>query len=242
MFAMNIVIVLLLIIICLFVTYDNTPILFESYSDKINTDPNIINKIRQILKDTHDILSSNDIVYWIDGGTLLGAVRHSDVIPWDDDGDICILKKNEAKFKSLKNIFHQKGYGVSEFWGGYKIFPLNGSRIKHENKNWSWTGSGNNKYDYNYKYPFVDVFICEKYDNIYHYSNNKVRNTYKKYYHEINNLFPLKEYKFNNFKLYGPNNAKSYLDRAFGKDWKTVGYKSYDHENLQFLPATKFKL
>ena len=35
----------------------------------------------QILLDIHNICIENNLKYWIEGGTLLGAVRHKDFIP-----------------------------------------------------------------------------------------------------------------------------------------------------------------
>ena len=51
----------------------------------------------EILIDIAKFCNENKIRYWLDSGTLLGAVRHGGFIPWDDDIDIIIMK-DDAKY------------------------------------------------------------------------------------------------------------------------------------------------
>ena len=76
------------------------------------------------------VCEENNLRYWMDYGTLLGAVRHKGFIPWDDDLDVSMLRADYEKMVEMLPFLFPKEEGFT--WTkhaflqiGYKDTPLN---------------------------------------------------------------------------------------------------------------------
>ncbi len=63
----------------------------------------------ELLEDFHNFCGKNKLRYFLDAGTLLGAIRHDGFIPWDDDIDVTMPRDDYNKFSTLA----KDGYGNS---------------------------------------------------------------------------------------------------------------------------------
>lgn len=54
----------------------------------------------ELLRELDRICRKYQIAYTLGYGTMLGAVRHGDFIPWDDDIDVCMLRPELARFRA----------------------------------------------------------------------------------------------------------------------------------------------
>lgn len=70
-------------------------------------------KIYDLMQRIDEVFNKNQLTYWATAGTLLGAVRHQGLIPWDDDLDICIFDFDEVKLKSMQVELEKSGLEIT---------------------------------------------------------------------------------------------------------------------------------
>lgn len=182
------------------------------------TDKNFIKGLYKLMYNVHNIFVKNGIFYYVEAGTLLGAVRNFGVIPWDDDVDLQIDSEDLAKVLSpkVKKELDRAGY-----------------RIKDSRKSQGWIkiakkGTG--------QQPGADifpVFIGKKGGRYRTFWDFQIGDDeWPKCYFYLNELLPLKEYKFGEIFVLGPKNPIPYLDRCFGRTWSKKGYITQDKDHM----------
>lgn len=66
--------------------------------------------IYDLLYKLDDFCKTNNIRYFLGYGSLLGAVRHSGIIPWDDDADVMMERSEYERFQELITANPPTGY------------------------------------------------------------------------------------------------------------------------------------
>mgnify|MGYP000220112314 CR=1 FL=1 len=107
------------------------------YNHPISSVPPATGKLR-LLQDGNTVLLAlfarkcreNGLRYWLDYGTLLGAVRHRGFIPWDDDLDVSMMRPEFDCLLELLPVLFPREEGFT--WNrhaflqiGYEGTPLN---------------------------------------------------------------------------------------------------------------------
>lgn len=114
----------------------------------------------EILTEVHRICEEHKITYWLDAGTLLGAVRHGGFIPWDDDLDISMPRTDYEKFIRIAQKELPDGYFLQnrDTDIGYN---LNFSKIRKIGTTLIETGeNGDEPYCHG---VFIDIFPYDHY-------------------------------------------------------------------------------
>ena len=156
-------------------------------------------KLLKILKLWNELTKESGVEYWACGGTLLGAVRHSGFIPWDNDADCSIMLSDLKKVK--RNLDKHPVLKYYESVCGLRL---------HLDDNDSTA---------------IDVFICDWYNKFTvnfcgplsdqgesMWWNSEI---FPNQHIHMNELRPLKEVAFEDATIMIPNNATNVLYRNF---------------------------
>lgn len=67
-------------------------------------------KMLELLEELIRVCEENGLTYWAGGGTCIGALRHNGFIPWDDDLDVFMPRKDYEKLWKLRGQFSSGRY------------------------------------------------------------------------------------------------------------------------------------
>ena len=182
------------------------------YEYKIGSkEQKVFNKLLKTLKLWNDFSKECGIEYWACGGTLLGAVRHSGFIPWDNDIDISIMLSDFKKVK--KNLDKHPVLKYYECMCGLRLYISKNNNDSFENKYNDDSNIG------------IDIFFCDYYNKITinfctpltsecaptWYTSDVLPNQYL----YKNELYPIKEIAFEDTTIMVPNIQTNVLYRNF---------------------------
>lgn len=92
-----------------------------------HTDPHLLPLWQvelDLLEHLLDVCRQHHLRIWMDGGSLLGTIRHQGFIPWDDDIDMCMPRPDYDRLLALQNAFQepyflQSAYSEDDYSRGH---------------------------------------------------------------------------------------------------------------------------
>lgn len=113
----------------------------------------------EILKELDRITRKHNLKYMLVGGTLLGAIRHKGFIPWDDDIDIAMPRKDYEKFKEIvSKETDEKKYYFQDMYNSDKYGMIFG-KLKMKN---TLLVEGTNNLPEEEQNIWIDIFPYDK--------------------------------------------------------------------------------
>lgn len=101
----------------------------------------------------------NDIKYMIAAGTLLGAVRHRGFIPWDDDIDVYVFRKDYERMLKIAPKFFQGKYFFQSYLNE-KEYDRPHAQIRNSDTTAIIKGEIQYRKEFN-QGIFIDIFVLD---------------------------------------------------------------------------------
>jgi phosphorylcholine metabolism protein LicD len=173
-----------------------------------------LDKLKQMFEELLQFFEKHNITYWIDSGTLLGCHRDKGQISYDDDIDLGMDMENYNNMLGIINDFETDDYKIRyETKGVLKIVDNTNGYIRN-------TVVG----DSEPRLACIDIFMFKLEDDQYTLFSDKHRELFINSIYDKNDLFPLKDYNYENIIVKGAKNPENYLTNTYGNYKEKIVY------------------
>lgn len=86
-----------------------------------------------LLEKLIDVCKRHNLRCWVDGGTMLGTVRHKGFIPWDDDIDVAMMREDYDRLGEIAAqefqhpYFYQTAYSDTDYYRSHAQLRMDGT-------------------------------------------------------------------------------------------------------------------
>jgi lipopolysaccharide cholinephosphotransferase len=169
-------------------------------------------RAEKMLSEIASVFATDQVPYCIDGGTLLGIIRESRLLPWDNDMDMYIASSNIEKLKKSLFKLKLKGYKIRFRFAEQDIGPIKTGDlrlIKIKRRQWFFMQD-----------PIVtDIFVKYHHNGKAHWivgdkQKTVLKSVDEKFYQTFDRI------NFKDIDLPIPSLINDYLVARYG-DWKT---------------------
>ncbi|MBQ9118351.1 MAG: LicD family protein [Clostridia bacterium] len=128
-----------------------------------------------MLKNFIAVCEKLGLTYYALGGTVLGAIRHGGYIPWDDDIDVGLMRKDYEVFVKEGQKYLKDGYFLQTY--DMDKFPINFAKIRDENTTFVESTTAHIKGVSNGAY--IDIFPLDYYPEVKGKAYHKKKRKYE---------------------------------------------------------------
>jgi hypothetical protein len=180
--------------------------------DRRPEDKQIMQIEKKALQEIVSILHENQVIYWLDCGTCLGAYRYGGIIPWDWDVDIAILQPDFDNVRHLLNRLDPEKYAVQDWSSRDKPKTYLKVYVKE-------TGALIDIYHFAIDPEKKAVHsILSNGDCVLLPDSWKIRERRYTIPTPFELIFPLKKANFDGVEVFVPNKTKEYLQQRYGEN------------------------
>lgn len=206
--------------------------------------------LMKLCEEVLDFCRKHEITAWLDWGTLLGYYRHQNIIPWDNDIDLCVLETDYLRFKDLltnSEISHGFTFSFDRYDDPNGAFWIH---VKEDPKDILGLDVVSYRIDSEFPHTVRHLMLPETVLAYPNYPHPSVPEAVVGYDFDYDELYPLQDVLFLGQMVKVPHKGRRRMLYNFGVDYlkDPTFLKEYNlwmeifSEKKEFLKSSPFRL